>query len=307
MVALHLEGLLRYGRGPRPRRVRRSRPRSSRRAAHVAEHRPRTSPADCRHRIRGVVPPACSGSCPPRFSRAKGGNRFHGEAVPLGRPIRRRRGIHLGAHRGREAARLSSFRGRNEGPGLPPGPWLPADEFLRLVRSRGVVSVIRRITHHAAEASCSRGSPRTCGSTPRPRRPRLLHLRLRALADRQITHYTEAAPRDGRHGDDRGVRAGRPRFVGINGGPEFNSTGRLFPIECDDQEEIDYYWERLADGGEEGPCGWLKDRYGLSWQVVPAGIEELFADPTGAAARAMQAMLRWASSTSPRFAAAADG
>jgi len=83
------------------------------------------------------------------------------------------------------------------------------------------------------------------------------------------------------------------RFVGINGGPEFKFDEAIsFEIDCEDQEEIDYYWERLSEGGEEGPCGWLKDRYGLSWQVVPTGMEELFADPDkGRAERAMKAML----------------
>jgi predicted 3-demethylubiquinone-9 3-methyltransferase (glyoxalase superfamily) len=63
-----------------------------------------------------------------------------------------------------------------------------------------------------------------------------------------------------------------------------------FEIGCDTQEEIDYYWERLSDGGEEGQCGWLKDRYGLSWQVVPAGINELFVGTKSGRARAMQAI-----------------
>ncbi len=85
------------------------------------------------------------------------------------------------------------------------------------------------------------------------------------------------------------------RFIGINGGPEFKfSEAVSFQINCETQEEIDYYWERLtADGGEEGPCGWLKDKYGLSWQVTPEGMGELFsdADPKRAQ-RAMQAMLQ---------------
>ena len=59
------------------------------------------------------------------------------------------------------------------------------------------------------------------------------------------------------------------RFVGINGGPQFKFDEAVsFVINCDDQDEIDYYWERLAEGGEEGQCGWLKDKFGLSWQVV---------------------------------------
>ena len=83
------------------------------------------------------------------------------------------------------------------------------------------------------------------------------------------------------------------RYVHINGGPEFTfSEAVSFQINCADQAEVDYYWDKLVDGGEESQCGWLKDRYGFSWQVVPAGMEELFSDPDpGRAQRAMQAML----------------
>ena len=83
------------------------------------------------------------------------------------------------------------------------------------------------------------------------------------------------------------------RYVHINGGPEFPfSEAVSFSIECADQAELDFYWERLLDGGEESQCGWLKDRYGFSWQVVPEGIDELFTDPDpGRAHRAFQAML----------------
>lgn len=84
------------------------------------------------------------------------------------------------------------------------------------------------------------------------------------------------------------------RFAGLNGGPEFRFTEAVsFQIDCADQTEVDFYWERLtADGGEESRCGWLKDRYGVSWQVVPRQLAELLADPDpGRAARALQAML----------------
>jgi predicted 3-demethylubiquinone-9 3-methyltransferase (glyoxalase superfamily) len=82
-------------------------------------------------------------------------------------------------------------------------------------------------------------------------------------------------------------------FVGLNGGPQFKFNESVsFAIECDTQEEIDYYWEKLlSGGGKPQQCGWLKDRYGLSWQVVPAGIGELFSNPR-TAQRAMQAMLK---------------
>jgi predicted 3-demethylubiquinone-9 3-methyltransferase (glyoxalase superfamily) len=83
------------------------------------------------------------------------------------------------------------------------------------------------------------------------------------------------------------------RFIGINGGPQFSFSEAIsFEIRCKDQAEVDYYWERLLDGGEESQCGWLKDRFGLSWQVVPDRLYELLADPDPArAAAANKAML----------------
>lgn len=82
-------------------------------------------------------------------------------------------------------------------------------------------------------------------------------------------------------------------FVGLNGGPQFKFNESVsFAIECDTQEEIDHYWdELLAGGGKPQQCGWLKDRFGVSWQVVPAGIGQIFSNPR-TAPRAMQAMLK---------------
>ena len=99
------------------------------------------------------------------------------------------------------------------------------------------------------------------------------------------------------------------RFVGINGGPQFTfSEAVSFQITCADQEEVDFYWEKLSEGGEEGPCGWLKDKYGLSWQVVPTGMDELFADPDRSKAeRAMRAMLGMRKLDIAALRAAADG
>ena len=66
------------------------------------------------------------------------------------------------------------------------------------------------------------------------------------------------------------------RFVGINGGPQFPFTEAVsFEVRCADQDEVDYYWGRLLDGGVESQCGWLKDRFGLSWQIVPERLYEL--------------------------------
>ena len=79
-------------------------------------------------------------------------------------------------------------------------------------------------------------------------------------------------------------------------------------INCEDQDEVDYFWEKLSEGGEEGPCGWLKDRYGLSWQVVPEGMDEIFSDPDpGRAQRAMQAMLKMRKLDAAALRRAADG
>ena len=85
---------------------------------------------------------------------------------------------------------------------------------------------------------------------------------------------------------------GQP-YTGLNGGPQFTFSEAIsFQIMCADQEEVDRYWSRLSEGGEEGPCGWLKDRFGVSWQVVPTRLYELLSDPdTARAQRAMQAML----------------
>jgi predicted 3-demethylubiquinone-9 3-methyltransferase (glyoxalase superfamily) len=86
---------------------------------------------------------------------------------------------------------------------------------------------------------------------------------------------------------------GQP-FGGLNGGPLYRFSEAIsFQIMCKDQEEVDHYWERLSEGGEEGPCGWLKDRFGVSWQVVPIALLELQSDTdAGRAQAATQAMLR---------------
>lgn len=95
----------------------------------------------------------------------------------------------------------------------------------------------------------------------------------------------------------------------INGGPQFQFDEAVsFLVTCDDQAEIDYYWERLSEGGETGPCGWLKDRFGLSWQVVPDGMDELFSDPDPERARrAMEAMLAMSKLDIAALQRAADG
>ena len=82
------------------------------------------------------------------------------------------------------------------------------------------------------------------------------------------------------------------KFMGLNGGPKFKFNESVsFVVNCDTQEEIDYYWNKLTQGGEESMCGWLKDRYGLSWQIVPANIGKLMTDPERAP-RVMDAVLK---------------
>ncbi len=98
------------------------------------------------------------------------------------------------------------------------------------------------------------------------------------------------------------------RFTGINGGSNFTfSPAVSFLIECEDQDEIDYYWEKLTDGGQEGQCGWLGDRFGLSWQVVPKGMDKLFAEDPAGAERAMKAMFGMSKLDVAALRAAAEG
>jgi predicted 3-demethylubiquinone-9 3-methyltransferase (glyoxalase superfamily) len=83
-------------------------------------------------------------------------------------------------------------------------------------------------------------------------------------------------------------------FTALDGGPSFSfSDGISLAVTCNTQEEIDRLWARLTDGGEEGPCGWLKDRYGVSWQIVPADLGEMLSDSEhGSSTKAMEAMLQ---------------
>ncbi len=99
-------------------------------------------------------------------------------------------------------------------------------------------------------------------------------------------------------------------FTGLNGGPEFTFDEAIsFVIDCADQAEVDRYWEALVEGGgEHGPCGWLKDRFGLSWQVVPRRLDELFNSPNrDGAERAMEAMLQMGKLDVAQLEAAFEG
>jgi predicted 3-demethylubiquinone-9 3-methyltransferase (glyoxalase superfamily) len=108
-----------------------------------------------------------------------------------------------------------------------------------------------------------------------------------------VGHYTEAGP--GTPGTVLAVEfeLNGQKFVALNGGPEFKFNEAIsFQIYCADQDELDYYWSKLSEGGEEVACGWLKDKYGVSWQVIPTGLIELTSDPDPEKAkRATEAML----------------
>lgn len=109
-----------------------------------------------------------------------------------------------------------------------------------------------------------------------------------------VSHYGAAGPRpEGMVMTVEFELHGR-RFVALNGGPEFRFSEAIsLQVDCETQDEVDRLWETLSDGGEAGPCGWLKDRYGLSWQIVPRAMRELLADPDREKAqRVMAAMLQ---------------
>jgi predicted 3-demethylubiquinone-9 3-methyltransferase (glyoxalase superfamily) len=96
----------------------------------------------------------------------------------------------------------------------------------------------------------------------------------------QLSRYTDAGPgKPGEVAYGTFVLDGN-RFLGINGGPQFPfSEAVSFEVRCADQAEVDHYWSKLLDGGEESQCGWLKDRFGLSWQIVPERLYELLENP----------------------------
>jgi predicted 3-demethylubiquinone-9 3-methyltransferase (glyoxalase superfamily) len=124
-----------------------------------------------------------------------------------------------------------------------------------------------------------------------------------------VSYYNEAGPRDaGMVLTVDFVLDGQP-YTAINGGPQFPFTEAIsLLVNCADQDEVDYYWDALSKGGEPGQCGWLKDRYGLSWQIVPPGMAEVLGDPDrGRAERAMKAMLGMQKLDVAAMRAAADG
>jgi predicted 3-demethylubiquinone-9 3-methyltransferase (glyoxalase superfamily) len=109
-----------------------------------------------------------------------------------------------------------------------------------------------------------------------------------------VTRYGEAGP--GPQGSVMTVAFeldGQP-FVALNGGPQFRFSEAIsFSVDCETQQEVDEYWRKLSAGGEEGPCGWLKDQFGLSWQVNPSILGKMLNDPDPVKARrVMEAMLQ---------------
>ena len=124
-----------------------------------------------------------------------------------------------------------------------------------------------------------------------------------------VSHYGEGMPRPAGTVMTVAFELDGKEFTGLNGGPEFTFNESIsFQIECADQDEVDHYWNRLSDGGKEGPCGWLTDRFGVSWQVVPVRLFELFKDPDeGRANRAVQAMLQMQRIDVAALERAADG
>jgi len=109
-----------------------------------------------------------------------------------------------------------------------------------------------------------------------------------------VTRYGEAGP--GQKGTvmTATFQLDGQEFIALNGGPHFKFTEAIsFSVDCKTQEEVDEFWKRLSEGGEEGQCGWLKDKYGLSWQINPRILGEMLSDPDPNKSKSvMEAMLR---------------
>ncbi len=125
----------------------------------------------------------------------------------------------------------------------------------------------------------------------------------------KTTRYGEAGP--GPKGSAMTVvfELDGQRFIALNGGPHFKFTEAIsFSVDCKTQEEVDTFWEKLSEGGQESQCGWLKDKYGLSWQINPTALGELLGDPDPQKAkRAMEAMLKMKKIDIAALKKAADG
>jgi predicted 3-demethylubiquinone-9 3-methyltransferase (glyoxalase superfamily) len=108
-----------------------------------------------------------------------------------------------------------------------------------------------------------------------------------------VARYGEAGPRPAGTVMTVSFELNGQKFLALNGGPQFTFSEAIsFQVSCEGQDEVDAYWSKLSEGGEEGQCGWLKDRFGVSWQIVPTALSRLMSGPDREASqRVMQAML----------------
>ncbi|MBV9846226.1 MAG: VOC family protein [Kutzneria sp.] len=96
----------------------------------------------------------------------------------------------------------------------------------------------------------------------------------------RVARYTDAGPGPAGTVVTVEFELNGQKFVALNGGPQFTFNEAVsFQVPCADQDEVDYYWSRLSEGGQEIACGWLKDKYGLSWQIIPAALLDMLSDP----------------------------
>jgi predicted 3-demethylubiquinone-9 3-methyltransferase (glyoxalase superfamily) len=125
----------------------------------------------------------------------------------------------------------------------------------------------------------------------------------------QVSHYPDAVPDKAGQVLTVDFELDGHRYTALNGGPEFTFSEAIsLLVDCEDQEEIDYYWDALrAGGGVESQCGWLKDRFGLSWQVVPKTMGDFFTGDPESVGRAMQAMFQMRKIEVAAMEAAAKG
>jgi predicted 3-demethylubiquinone-9 3-methyltransferase (glyoxalase superfamily) len=109
-----------------------------------------------------------------------------------------------------------------------------------------------------------------------------------------VSHYGDAGPRPAGSVMTVSFELNGQEFIALNGGPDYSFNEAIsFQVACESQTEVDAYWEGLSEGGEEGPCGWLKDRFGVSWQIVPTALGAILSNSEdGDSQAAMQAMLQ---------------
>lgn len=109
----------------------------------------------------------------------------------------------------------------------------------------------------------------------------------------KVTRYGEAGPGPKGSVMTAEFALNGQQFLALNGGPQFKFSEAIsFVVNCETQKEIDYYWDKLLSGGQAQACGWLKDQFGLSWQIVPVQMEKLMTGPPEKTGRAMQAMMK---------------